>query len=526
MSNIKILIEKKYKIAVALFFIIYFFIGISSFKDYGISWDENSARIRGAYSARYVVFGDQTLHTLRYKYHGPAFEMFLAAIEGGLNLTKNTRHVFLMRHLVTFLLFFMGVWFFYLLCKRRFQSWKMGLLGSLFLVLSPRIFAHSFYNSKDSAFLALFIISIYTMVRYLDKKTLLNAFFHALTCALLIDVRLAGIIVPFFTLAFLGIDSLTINIKEMERKKTVQSFFLYIILLFLFVVIFWPALWPNPLYHFKIAFSQISQYPWHGKVLYLGKYISSLNLQWHYIPIWIIISTPMLYSACFFIGCFVVVQSLFKNPKQIFFSKRDDLISMMWFFLPLVAVIVLRPILYDGWRHMFFIYPAFLMLALVGLRFLFEYFKTNFQGLSYRIINTTVVIIVVFNLVGIGKFMIKHHPFQNVYFNRLAGKSMKEAKNKFELDYWGLSYRQALEYILKNDKDDVIKICVANYPGRLNADILNVDDRGRLVYVEDPKEAKYFLSNYRWHKKEYPYQEEYYSIKVDGAKIMVVYKLK
>jgi hypothetical protein len=526
MSSIKILIEKKYKIVVTLFFITYLFIGMISFKDYGISWDENNARKRGEYSVGYVVDGDQALVTFRRKYHGPAFEMFLYLIERSLNLTKNIRLVYLMRHLVTFLLFFTGVWFFYLLCKRRFQSWKMGLLGSLFLVLSPRIFAHSFYNSKDSAFLAFFIISIYTMLRYLDKKTLINAFFHALTCALLIDIRVGGIMVPFFTTIFLGIDLSATTIKESEGKKIIRSFFSYIILLVLFVIIFWPALWPNPLYHFKMAVSSMSQYPWRGKVLYLGKFITSPNLPWHYIPVWIIISTPLLYSACFFIGSFAVVRSIFKNPKQFFFHKREDLICMMWFFLPLVAVIILNSVLYDAWRHMFFIYPAFLMLALVGLRSVLQYFKTNFKGLSYRIINTVFVIIVVFNLINIARFMIRYHPFQNVYFNSLAGKNMKEIKHNFELDYWGLSYRQALEYILKNDTDDTIKIYVANAPGKYNANILSSDNRSKLVFVENPDQAKYFLSNYRWHRGGYPYQQEYYSIKVDGAKIMVVYKME
>jgi len=104
---------------------------------------------------------------------------------------------------------------------------------------------------------------------------------------------------------------------------------------------------------------------------------------------------------------------------------------------------------------------------------------------------------------------------------------MKEVKNSFELDYWGLSYRQALEYILKNDKDKIIKIYVANACGWYNSLILPSDDRKRLVYVKRDSldEAKYFISNYRWHKDEYPYEDEYFSIKIGGTKIMVVYRL-
>ena len=524
-SKIRILIEENYKIVVCLFFVAYLFVGVNIFKDYGIPWDEEDVRYNGIMSLEYIFYGDQALLTHAEKYHGPAFEILLVVIRRILNLTRDPRAVYLMRHLVTFLLFYTSLLFFYLLCRRRFQSWKIGLLGSLFLILSPRIFADSFYNSKDIACLSLFIISIYTLVRYLDKKILRNASFHALTCALLIDVRIVGIIVPFFTIIFLGADLLITKIEETKSTKIVRSLLIYMILLSFFTVLFWPALWPNPLYSFIEAFKQMSHYPWPGNVLYFGKYINSADLPWHYIPVWIIISTPVLYIVCFFTGCSIVVKLLLKDPRQFYINKRDDLIYMAWFFLPLLAVIILRSVLYDAWRQMFFIYPAFLMLALAGLTSLFGYFKIKFQRLKYKIINTIFIIIVALSLIDVAKFMIRYHPFQNVYFNQLAGKNMQEVKANFELDYWGLSYRQALEYILKNDSDSIIKIYVANFPGKINANILDAADRCRLMYVKKPEEAKYFLSNYRGHKEEYPYKEELFSIKVNEAKIMVVYKI-
>jgi len=119
--------------------------------------------------------------------------------------------------------------------------------------------------------------------------------------------------------------------------------------------------------------------------------------------------------------------------------------------------------------------------------------------------------------------MTKYHPYQNVYFNLLSGTNVK---NNFELDYWGLSYRKALEYILKNDTSQFIKVYVANDPEEINPCILTPNDRERIKYVEEPEDAKYFLSNYRWHKGDYPYRNEFYSIKINREKIMVVYKLK
>ena len=526
MNRIKTLIEKKNKILVCLFFAAYLFIGISIFKDYGISWDEHRSRINGLMAANYVVKGDQRLFAYDDRYYGTAFEILLFGIERILDLTKNSRTVFLMRHLVTFLLFYTGVLFFYLLCKYKFNSWKIGLLGSLFLILSPRIFAHSFYNSKDIPCLVMFIISMYTLIRYLDKKTLSKATFHALSCALLIDIRIMGIIVPFFTLIFLISDLLIIRKEKVEHKKIIASFFIYIVLLIFFTVLFWPLLWKNPFYHFINAFKLMSRFQrWDSYVLYLGDYVRAVNLPWHYIPVWMIITTPVFYTFCFFIGCFVSIKLLLRNPIQFYLSKRNDFIFLLWFFLPLVVVIGIRSVLYDGWRQMFFVYPAFLMLSMAGLTSLFEFIKLKFQGLSYKIMNVTFVFIIAFSLISTTQFMVRYHPYQNVYFNKLAGRNMNGVKNNFELDYWGLSYRQALEYVLRNDKSKVIKVYVANFPGKANLHILPSDDRNRLMYVENPNEAKYFLSNYRWHKEEYPLKDEYYSIKIDGTKIMVVYKI-
>lgn len=512
------------KIIVCLFFAAYLALGVIIFKDYGISWDEPISRTSGTIAMNYVMHGDQELLTYSARYHGTAFDLFLVAIEKMLNLSENLRALYFTRHLVTFFLFYAGAFFFYLLCKDRF-GWKMGLLGSLFLILSPRVFAHSFYNSKDIAFLAMFIISIYTLIRYLDKKTVSRAILHALVSAILIDIRILGIIVPFFTLIFSAGDLLAAKPKESENKNIIASFLTYAFFLICFTVLFWPVLWSNPPYHFIKAFEMMRRYPWYGIVLYLGNYTTSINLPWHYIPLWIVITTPVLYTACFFLGCFAATKLLLKNPIQFCLNKRNDLIYLLWFFLPLATIVIFKSVLYDAWRQMFFIYPAFLILSLIGLSYLFEYIKVKFQGLTYRIVNAVFILVIIFSLINTSKFMLKYHPYQNLYFNVFAGKDMKEVKNNFELDYWGLSYRKALEYILENDKDETIKICVANWPGMFNAFILNSDDRDRLVYVKNPEEAKYFLSNYRGHREEYPYEEEYYSIKIGGTKIIIVYKV-
>ena len=516
------LLEKKYRLVEVFFFLAYLIVGLFAFKDYGIPWDDVWDRGYGLSLLNHIMNNDMMAFDHKDKYYGPVFQLILIVGERALNLTKNSRVVYLMRHLATFLLFYLSVFFFNLICKQRFKSWKIALLGSLMLIISPRIFAHSFYNTKDIPFLSVMIVSVYTMIRCLDKKTSSMAFVHALICALLVDIRIAGVIIPFITILFLVLELVKIRKAKTALKKIIKISLVYVMFLIPLIVLFRPILWADPIYHFHEAFQLMSHFSWEGSplaCLYMGKFIDAKSVPWHYIPVWILVTTPIFYIVCFFAGCFFIMKELIRKPITTYIYRRDDLIWLLWFFLPLLSVILLKSVLYDAWRHMFFIYPAFIMIGLVGLTFFIKYVKSKFSVKRYRGIVTIIAIVALFYQLHVLQFMIKYHPFQNVYFNRLAGRNVKEAKSKFELDYWGTSYRQGLEYLLENDKRLLIKIYAKNVPGLNNARMLNSKDRQRLVYIKNIDDADYFIDNYRWHPQDYAY-EEYYSIVVDQAKIM------
>ena len=59
--------------------------------------------------------------------------------------------------------------------------------------------------------------------------------------------------------------------------------------------------------------------------------------------------------------------------------------------------------------------------------------------------NYFLYILILILILPTGIWMYKNHPFQYVYFNFLAGKNFNE---KFEMDYYGVSNKNALEYII------------------------------------------------------------------------------
>jgi hypothetical protein len=259
-------------------------------------------------------------------------------------------------------------------------------------------------------------------------------------------------------------------------------------------------------------------------VLYLGQHFNPTGLPWHYMLVWIVITTPVFYSFCFFLGLYYSGKLLIKNPLQLYTNdgERYDCVNLALFFLPIIAVIFLNAVLYNGWRHLYFVYPAFLSSALQGFVSFYGSSGTWFDGGLRAPLRGALLGALVLSFSTTGYFMVKYHPHQQVYFNLLAGTNVGA---KFELDYWGLSYRQGLEHVLRNDASSVIKVNTANFPGKLNAKILEAKERERLQYVS-LEDATYFLSDFRYHPQDYPFGRQFYSINVNGAKIMAVYKLK
>lgn len=542
---------KKDKIIVLLFFLIFFITGLAVVKDYGVHLDEFNSHDFGVkwykYTYNLIAHGGplipQEKEIAHDIIHGPAIEMSFAFLADKLHF-QDSRKIILLRHYGTWLLFFIGVIFFYLLCKLHFNSQKMALLGCLILVLHPRIFANSFYNSVDIALLSFYIISLYTLVQYLKTKSLTMATLHALTCAVLIDIRLIGIIIPFLSYIILFWDMVKARHDQRQTVKSAQNIFAYTMMLGFFMILFWPYLWRNPFSGIIEIIQQTPRIKFGGTVLYFGEYIKATELPWHYIPVWIGISTPILYSFFFAGGCFVICKNLIQRSRWPYSGTRNEFLFIAAFLCPLLLVIVLQATLYDSWRHMFFIYPAFVLVALTGIAGCHELIKKYFQGRISLALQGALASLIVFSVLSTGIFMIRYHPYQNVYFNRLVGENLKYARDNFDLDYWGLSYRRALEYIIENDRDENIKVFDAMFFGPMlnSIKILPAPDRQRISPVWTPGEAKYLLTicrqvwvpghsefllkNYRWGRQDCTYPNEFFSIRVGHAKIISVFKLK
>ncbi|MCL5072518.1 MAG: hypothetical protein M1308_16740 [Actinobacteria bacterium] len=532
--------DTRYKLIAGLVFLLIFITGLSIFSGYGISYDEHIQRNIGWTNINYFEKGDQSLVTMKDRYYGPAFEILLAQIEKSFGIQDKSREIYLMRHIINFFIYYAGVVVFYFLCKKRFRSWKAGLLGSIFLILSPRIFSESFYNSKDIPFMSLFLISIFTLYNFLDKKNTANAIIHSFVCALTIDIRIMGILIPLITAVFFIIDLFVFKKNKETTLLNLRNFLLYFFITIFLTVLFFPTSWTNPIYNFGQSFKIMSQYAWRGYNLYLGDFIRADHIPWHYSFVWILITTPLAYILFFLAGVYYVLKAFLKDPLDVYKKNSISIINILILSMSIGAIIILKSVLYGGWRQIYFIYPCLIFISIEGLHSAADHLKNKknrYTGLplscrsSFNIkllFNRTITVIICLILITSMMYsvitMAVCYPYEYIYYNFLAGWNLETVKQAFPLDYWGISYREGLEYILKSDTREKIKVFTTNNAARWNYFILDNTERERLNFVDSPDEAEYFIGDFINFNGKYNLKNIIYEVKIKDTSILVISK--
>jgi hypothetical protein len=475
--------------------------GLFLLNTYGVGWDEEAQMKIGQMNADYMLGKNTDLLTHKDRVYGPAVEIALHLIS---RLGNSTKQIYLLRHAAIHLLFLISLLGFYKSIQQLFPSSRYsfgyGILGILLMVLSPRIYADTFYNSKDAVFLSLAVLHFYTLLRATRKMTYSSWMLHALVSALLVDVRLPGVFhVGLSTglIIYLGV------IKKSDRKKIGYIAGLYSALTLLFIYLCWPYLWMNPITRFVEAFQTMKAFPWEERILFKAQLIQPLvTYPKNYLLTWITITIPMVLFLFIPVGLIATLIQRMKVGQEDQRSVDKEILyalPMLYALVPLLILLVLKPVLYDGWRQAYFLYPFLVLLGLQGIHFLFN------QGVRWLRIMVVSLLLGQFTLLGI--FWIKHYPYGYVYFNETVSHKPNYLLQQYDRDYWGLSYKQALEKIVqleRNQEEDTVKVLVEHSPAFQNhafvtgeKPVIKMYFLWNLPNYEVPK-VKYYMTNHRW----------------------------
>jgi hypothetical protein len=195
----------------------------------------------------------------------------------------------------------------------------------------------------------------------------------------------------------------------------------------------WSAAAPLNVFHAVAYFSHFFEKPWHE--LYGGALVLVTEMPRSYLPVLLALKLPAIFSALAItgiVGALVATadRGLSVNRRAVF------LLAALSALLPIGITIVTHPALYNGIRHFVFVLPPLAVLGGVAAAWLFDCLS------RFRFGPAIAAAVLIF---GIGTpivEMVRLHPYEYTYFNRIAG-GVPAARANYMLDYWGLSLKQA-----------------------------------------------------------------------------------
>jgi hypothetical protein len=302
---------------------------------------------------------------------------------------------------------------------------------------------------------------------------------------------------------------LIIVIGVLFRKgKALAPLFAYSLATWLTTYLLWPFLWWAKLPGLIRSYKVMGRFPLSLSVLVDGEYFESTNLPTSYIFKLLPIQFTEPVVIGFLIGLIVFIL-LIKNNK---ISRGYAALLVFWFFIPVLLILIRRPTMFDNFRHMLFIMPPVLVIFGIGLNWLL---KSNNQRWVSAVIGFLVII-------PGAAALIRLHPYQYVYYNQFVG-GVGGAYGQYEMDYWGTSYREGIEFI--NEASDIGASVVvwgpsnlADYFARPDLNIISSDD----FSDSDSKFYILVLARFNAQNDYFPDLPSVYVVEREGAEFSIV----
>ena len=455
-------------IALAAFAIV----GVAVLDDYGVSVDTEYQRDNAILWLDYIL-GDEDKPTAEGRVdrrYGVAFELPLIAVERLLRL-EDSRDILLSRHIITHAFFLAGGFFAWLLAYRLFGSRLIALLAMLIFLLHPRIYAHSFFNSKDVPFLSMFIIALYLIHRAFRRDTVWAFALCGVCVGLLANIRIMGVILLPAVLGMLALDAFY-AMKAGKVKHILSNVCAFSTTCAATLYAAWPALWSDPL-GIAETFGALYRHPADIATLFRGELVQWPNIPWDFIPTWILITTPPIALLLAAVGIAHVARLCAADWRGALANStaRFGLLALACLTLPVAAVIALNSNVYDDWRHVYFLYAPICVLAAFGLRGLAALPKPGVRAAAFALAAVGIAAVAI--------QMVRLHPHQNEYFSPMLNKSA--LADRWEIDYWSVSYKAALDALLKIEPSGrVLAAAPSWWIAERNMKVLPKDDRRRL----------------------------------------------
>ncbi len=450
-----------------------FLIICKTFRDYGVTWDEQYHRTYGELIIRWYqsFFRDTAV------LHHPSFFLyggFFDTLAQWASLLSPWGY-FETRHLLGALF---GLWAIFMSFKiaQYVSGYLAGFFTILFLVLHPVFYGHMFNNPADIPFAALLLTTLYAILSTYDNLPRLpskDLFKIGLPLGLMLAVRIGGlfIVLPYlmgYWLLWLGNQG-TLHLRR--ATYSMKQILGYLIRNFIGIfMVAWPAMlvgWPwaqlNPVLNpLQAALKAVHWDVNRGTTVFFeGHYFKTFVLPKSYMFKLILATLPEFLFIALFLGGMLSILSVIKKTWA---AKQLQVGFLIFCFTFPVLTASLLTVQFDGYRHLLFSIPLLAILGGIS-------FASFLHSKIARWIKIFLSLAIAFSLCLTVMDMRYLHPYETVYFNRIPAGGLAKAAKRYETDYWGNSYREGILWVIKNYHPGFnrkIRVMNASHPSQIS----------------------------------------------------------
>ena len=349
---------------------------------------------------------------------------------------------FQLTHLITAFVGVVGTLSFLLLNKKITSIIYLGVLSPTFLFSIPLWTGNLFHNLKDvplaTGYTLISIGLIYFVNFFEDKnRKLIGQLIISLgfilvmgtSPAIIFPVLISVLFASFILWYYVGIKPLRI----------LKSFTLSLSILLISTPLLLPQFLSEPKLSLQRLIGGSSEFPWTGTTFTAGE-LYEANFTLKYYLLWLFAQTPLLILLFFAVGVFLFLKRLSFRK----FDKNQFLLAI--FFIQFITVptyaLLVQSAIYNGLRHILFIYPAIAIFAAFGLISVFNRTKTQFK----KQLLTLLLVLSIF-IPNIEGLILR--PFQQLYFNPVISL-FYTISTSWETEFLATSFREGIQKIPLN----------------------------------------------------------------------------
>jgi len=431
---------------------------LSTFRQYGMSWDEYYRFNSGDAKLKYyqnLLSGDEA--NAGVDHYPGLFDLTLAALHPWSPWDRITTGHFMSS------LFGLAAVAGVAMTARLLGGWRAAFWATLFIITLPRFYGHICFNPKDIPFAATYIWGLFFLTKYvcqLPSPKWIPTIALGIAFGTCMSMRIGGLILFCYWLMALVIASMVAIVRNRQQPaassqeagtprlqavgKIALQFITAAAIAALLLMFWWPYAHGN-LFNAtantlgKITAWQAGGSKWQLYVLFDGHYYKDSELPFYYWPWMFLIITPLFHLLLIVIGIAKAIPLFARRLKTIGHINPSLLALFMLVFasvFPVAFVIASGAHVFDGIRHLLFVLTP--LAACVGI-LLGQLLST----VSYRWAPALLFILMTLPVWS----MVRLHPYQYIFYNYAVG-GVEQAASHYETDYWGTSNRAAVEALV------------------------------------------------------------------------------